>query len=92
MAMLAKRTGLLPGDEDWVYNPSDAYTISNYPPSINWRVEGAGAVTPVKFQGSCSSSWAFSAIGAVEGYWFQKTGQLLSLSEQQVIDCNPEGY
>lgn len=30
---------------------------------------------------------AFSATGAVESFWFQKTGNLVSLSEQQIVDC-----
>ena len=29
-------------------------------------------------------------IGAVEGHYFLKTGKLVSLSEQNIIDCNTE--
>lgn len=42
----------------------------------------------VKDQGKCKSSWAFSAIGALEGQNFKKTGFLLDLSIQQTIDCS----
>jgi len=58
---------------------------TNIPNSVNWV--DAGAVTPVKDQGQCGSCWAFSTTGSLEGAHFAATGELLSFSEEQLVEC-----
>jgi len=56
------------------------------PSEVDWRKEGV--VTPVGNEAGCSCCWAFAVTGAVEGAHAIKTGNLVSLSNQQLVDCS----
>ena len=64
-------------------NEPTSYTVAE---TKDWR--DLGAVNAIKDQGQCGSCWAFSTVAALEGAWYLKHNELVSLSEQQLNDCS----
>ncbi|KOB87941.1 hypothetical protein PFDG_04371 [Plasmodium falciparum Dd2] len=58
--------------------------------AYDWRLHSG--VTPVKDQKNCGSCWAFSSIGSVESQYAIRKNKLITLSEQELVDCSFKNY
>jgi C1A family cysteine protease len=73
------------------FNSTDAIIIENpgFVPysaaAFDWR--SSGKVSPVKNQGQCGSCWAFATAATIESAYLIKFNQLVTLSEQNLLDC-----
>jgi len=62
-------------------------TAAEPPTNFDWRTEKPGVVGPVKDQAMCGSCWTYGTIGPIESIMAIRTGKLVTLPEQYVLDC-----
>ncbi|KAL5703434.1 cathepsin L [Ranunculus cassubicifolius] len=86
---ISYRNGLKKASQPGSPTPFKYANVTDVPSTMDWRTKGA--VTPVKDQGECGCCWAFSAVAATEGITQLSTGNLTSLSEQELVDCDTSG-
>ena len=66
----------------------DVFHPIQIPKTVDWVA--SGAVSAVKDQGLCGSSWAFSTIATLESAYKLAKGKQLLFSEQELINCNKD--
>ena len=76
-----------PADETPSFADLSMYRVEDLARTFDWR-NVPNRVTPVKDQGLCDSSWAFSAVENIESVWAIEKRSLVNLSVQQILDCD----
>ncbi|XP_067877516.1 cathepsin F-like isoform X2 [Heterodontus francisci] len=84
------KSGMLESPDKHLCSPLNSVNgVGKIPDMVDWRKNHS--VTPVKDQGDCRSCWAFAVVGNVESQWSIKNKVLISLSDQEVLDCTTAG-
>lgn len=80
--------------DNWQVNAkfADIQPSGTLPSSFDWRNEVDGGLPPCKDQGQCGSCWAFGTVGPLECNIKIKDNEIVDLSEQWLLSCNPDGY
>jgi C1A family cysteine protease len=64
---------------------SGYFNYNSLPASVDWRKNGT--VSSVRNQGECGCCWAFATASALEHCYKMRTGKLMEISKQHLIDC-----
>jgi len=70
------------------YFPVEGINLTDSDSNDRWDWRDYGYMSGVKDQGQCGSCWAFATTATTESAWAQKTLQLYTFSEQQLVDCS----
>jgi hypothetical protein len=76
---------------DYVQRDVNDFEVEEDAPiSIDWR--NNGYVTGVRDQGMCGCCYIFAASAALEGQYAKRYGKLVSISDQNFMNCVKSGY
>lgn len=67
---------------------ANTYMSSGKPLPASVDLRRSNLVNEPRNQGRCGSCWTFSTTGALEGALAKKTGRLIGLSQQNLLDCS----